>query len=175
MMPAPFFYIVTEALRPDAAVQGGFSPSDWVIYAPVAAVIVAIIVPVGIARRERKAARLREELKEVEPLLVKMGVIASQARDRVSLDRDAIDLAELDRIQWQLADFSDRCAPVLGDALRTVVAAAAKLRQIAHLPPALVPSAIGARAVEQYRVAVELHEAISAAWFVIRAQRGSRS
>lgn len=35
MMPAPVSYIVTEALRPDAAVQGGFAPSDWVIYAPV--------------------------------------------------------------------------------------------------------------------------------------------
>jgi hypothetical protein len=161
-------------------------------------VIAAIVIPVGIAVwqwRERKAARLRDELKEVQPLLVELSVIASRARERGPLGRDAIDSAELDRIQWQLADFSARCAPALGDALRTVGAAAAKLRRITiltdgdlrqayealtgtsagELPPAGVASAIGARAVEQYRVAVELHEAISAAWIVIRAQRGGKS
>jgi hypothetical protein len=196
MMPAPVTYIVTEALRPDLAAQGGFAPSDWVIYAPVVTGIVAIVVSVGIAVwqwRERKAARLLEELKEVQPLLVELGVIASRAREPDPLDRDTISPAELDRIQWQLADFSDRCVPALGEALRTVGAATAKLRRIVmtnadvrhayealtstpagDLPPAQVASAIAARAVEQYRVAVELHEAIGAAWIVIRAQRGGK-
>jgi hypothetical protein len=34
MLPTPVSYIVAEALRPDRAAQGGFAPSDWMIYAP---------------------------------------------------------------------------------------------------------------------------------------------
>lgn len=41
-----------------------------------------------------------------------------------------------------------------------------------EIPRAITASGIGARAVEQYRAAVDLHEAIAAAWKAIDTERG---
>jgi hypothetical protein len=41
-----------------------------------------------------------------------------------------------------------------------------------QVDPDLTASALGARAVEQYRAAVVLHEAIDAAWKAINTERG---
>jgi hypothetical protein len=228
MMPAPAFFVSTEALRPELAGQA-ITLSDSVNYALL---VTAMLVAIGVAvwqylvlkgyheqdrlreaeqaaqraeenererlRRERLARResWEEEFRETQATLNAAEDFESEVRRQGPLDHDAVERAELGKIQWRLENASRRCPPALKDPLNEVAAAVARLRSITVLSdtdvgqavteattsaPAREPapqyqaSAIGAKAVEQYQAAVDLHEAIGRALRVIHVERGGGS
>jgi hypothetical protein len=143
-------------------------------------------------RRDRRES-WEPVFRETDETLKSLEDIESEVRAQGPLDHDFIDQAELGRIQRHLDNISDRCPETLRDPVRAVAAAAARLRNVlvlsdaevideyakalagsppCELPPELRATAIGARAVEQYRAAVHLHEVISAAWKAVHTERG---
>jgi hypothetical protein len=131
--------------------------------------------------------------KEIQELLIKLEDIESEARDQGPLDRETIDIADLGWMQRRLENVSDRCPDMLRDPLRAVAMAVARLRSViiipdvdvtheyekaltstppSNLPQGITASALGARAIEQYRAAVDLHCAIGGAWNTVHTERG---
>lgn len=149
-------------------------------------------------RQARRASRESWELEftETQAILNKVEDFESEVRNQGPLNRDAVDRAELSKIQWRLENACRRVPAALRDPLNEVAAAIAKLRSITvpsdadvvqayaetltRTPacdpaPKFLPSAIGATAVQQYRAAVDLHEAIGTAWRIIYTERGGGS
>ena len=119
--------------------------------------------------------------------------IEFEVREQGPFDRDAIKRADLGWLQRRLQNLSGRCPSTLSAPLREVALAVDKLRRISICPdadvvdtytdartgtpprdpaPESMASAIGAKAVEQYQAATDLHQAVSAAWDAIHAERG---
>lgn len=225
MMPALARFLVGEAPHSDLIAQGNLAPSDPVNYAILVVSALAVIVALGIAvwqrrdlRRYRKAdqaraarqaeqehlrqdRRARREswepvFKEIQELLIRLEDIESEARESGPLDRDALDVAELCRMQRRLENVSARCPGTLRDPLQAVATAITNFRSLAilpdnevtreytnalcstpsaSLPSNILASALGAKAIDQYKTAVNLHSAIRAAWDAVHTERGGQS
>jgi hypothetical protein len=147
-------------------------------------------------RQRQRRRELRETweamFQEIHEILRKLEDVESEVRRQGPLDHASIGRVELGRIQWQLENVSGRGPEALRDPLLAVAEAVGKLRGVVVLPdaeviarytgilarageitPEIAASALGARAVEQYRAAVALHEAIDTAWRAINTERGS--
>lgn len=151
--------------------------------------------------RERQARRARREswepvFKETQETLTRLEDIESEVRQQGPLTRKAIDAAELGRLQRRLQNVAERCPEALRDPLRDVAKATAWLRGVdilsdteviekytdaltgghpGDLAPEIWASALGARAIEQYKTAVALHAAIHEAWDAVHTERGGES
>jgi hypothetical protein len=133
---------------------------------------------------------------EIQELLIKLEDVESEAREVGPLDRDAIDRRELRRIQRRLGNVSDRCPCALHDPLHAVASAVTGFQSIVFLPdsavtseyaqavegappgspiPEIKASALGTKGIEQYKMAVALHDAIGKAWDAVHAERGGES
>jgi hypothetical protein len=149
-------------------------------------------------RQDRRARRESWEpvFTEIQELLIELEDIESEARELGPLDHDAIDGSKLRRIQRRLENVSPRCPRTLRDPLQAVASAAAGFRSIVVLPdagvtsqyakelsstspggpaPEIRASALGAKAIEQYKAAVALHSAIGKAWDAVHTERGGVS
>ena len=130
---------------------------------------------------------------EIRALLVPLEEIEAEVLEEGPLDRFTIDANLVGRIQRRLESVSRRCPASLHDPLSAVAPAVAALGRTATLsdaevidryyraltstPPArpageVMASAIGARAIAQYRAAKDLQGAIAAVWKAIREQHG---
>jgi hypothetical protein len=144
------------------------------------------------ARRDRRAS-WEPAFRDADKILKELEDIESEVRAQGPADPNFVSRAGLKRIQWRLENVADRCPEQTQDPLRTVARRVAALSSIifpsdaevidgytkalASTPPREIPvgiiaSQLGARAVEQYRAAVDLHEAIAAAWKAIHTERG---
>jgi len=147
---------------------------------------------------ERRARLARREswepvFREMQGTLTKIEDIESEVRQQGPLTRKAIDVVELGRLQRRLENVAERCPEALGDPLRNVANAIASLRSIdilsdaeviekytdaltgdhpGNLPPEIWPSALGSRAIEQYKAAAALHTKIHEALQAIETERG---
>lgn len=131
--------------------------------------------------------------RDAEKLLMRLQDFESEVRAQGPVDSNSVSQAGLKRIHWQLENVADRCPETIQDPLRTVASRVAALSSVVFpsdaeviddyaqalagtparaIPEGVMASQLGARAVEQYRAAVDLHEAIAAAWKAIHTERG---
>jgi hypothetical protein len=141
------------------------------------------------SRRDRRDS-WESVFRETDEILKNLEDIESEVRAQPA-DHVFIGRVELGRAQRHLENISGRCPEALRDQLCAVAAAVARLRGVVVLadaeviaryteilgssgevPPEILADALGAKAVEQYRAAVALHEAIDAAWKAIATERG---
>jgi hypothetical protein len=142
-------------------------------------------------RRDRQDS-WQPEFNEIRQLLVLLEEIESEVRELGPLDRDAIEQTDLGHTQRRIESVARRCPEALRDPLLAAARAVGELRSIALLPDtdvvndykalnrtspaslaaAILPSAIGANAVAQYRAAVALQDAVQAVWSKLRTERG---
>ena len=144
------------------------------------------------ARRDSRAS-WEPAFRNADEILRELEDIESEVRAQGPVDPDFVNQAGLKRIQWRLENVADRCPDTIHDPLRTVAMRVATLSGIVvpsdtevtdgytkaltgpppnTIPQGIMASQLGARAVEQYRAAVDLHEAIAAAWKAIHTERG---
>jgi len=149
-------------------------------------------------RRARRARRDSWEpgFTEIQELLIKLEDIESEAREQGPLSHDVIDAADLGRLQRRLENVSERCPDTLHDPLLAVAMVVAKFRRViiksdtevtdeyasavASTPPGdpaprVMADALGAKAIEQDRAAVDLHHAIGKSWEAVQTERGGTS
>jgi hypothetical protein len=155
----------------------------------------------GALERSRQDRHDRREswepvFREIQELLIKLEDIESEAREVGPLDRDAIDRRELCRIQRRLKNVASRCPCTLHDPLHAVASAVTGFQSVVFLPDTTVTSeyaraldsappdnpipeikacALGAKGIEQYKMAAALHKAIGKAWDAVHTERGGES
>jgi hypothetical protein len=148
-------------------------------------------------RQERLAHRETWEqvFLEIQDPLVRLEDIESEVREQGPLDGYAVDTAELGKLQRRLENVSRRCPEALREPLKATAAAVQALRSVtvssdtdvtilftkaadgvpAGGPPPEIPArAIGATAIQQFKAASELHNAIGKAWDSVHYERGDR-
>ena len=143
-------------------------------------------------RRDRRDS-WQSESNEIRDLLVSLEEIESEVRELGPLDRGAIENADLGHTQRRLDSVARRCPEALRDPLLVAASAVGELRNItllsdtdvvndyrqarnstrpASLAAEILPSAVGANAVAQYRAAVALQNAVQVVWNTLRTERG---
>jgi hypothetical protein len=149
----------------------------------------------GRLQSERQARRdfWQPVVDEIRVLLVSLEEIETRILDQGPLDHSTIDADLLGHIQRRLESISDRCPISLHDPLLAVASAIAVLGRTVILtdaevtghyyatltgtPPVrpadrFLASAIGAKAVDQYRAAQNLQDATAAVWKALRVECG---
>ena len=144
---------------------------------------------------ERRASRdfWRPVIDEIRALLVPLEEIEAEVLEEGPLDHSTIDADLLGRIQRRLEGVSRRCPASLVGPLSAIATAVAVIGST-HIPSDMEvtdhyyialtsnppgpltaevrASAIGAKAVAQYRAAEDLQASIAAAWKVLRIECG---
>lgn len=147
--------------------------------------------------RQQKRLALRQaldpDLAKAKEHLSKLQDVESEVRERGPIDHASINARDLDGDCRRLRNIADRLPEELSEPLRTVAAAADRFRNVhvpaekdaideyvrvfgttphSHPSPEHMPFALAAKAIEQYRAATDLHNAIDAAWQALRVEGG---